>query len=178
LTFRLGEVAHADRTAPDLVLIGRADAALGGADLGAAVRAFAEGIEFAVQREDQAGVIRQLELLRRDGDALAPELLDLLDEVEGVHDNAVADHGELAATHDAGGQEAEFIDHAINDERMPGIVPALIAHHDIGLLREPVDDLALAFVAPLGADYDHVGHQPIILLEGRATGSPGRTARY
>ena len=41
---------------------------------------------------------------------------------------------------------------------MAGIVAALEAHDDIGLLRQPVDDLALPFVAPLGADDDNIGH--------------------
>jgi hypothetical protein len=41
---------------------------------------------------------------------------------------------------------------------MAGIVAALEAHHDLGALAEPVDDLALALVAPLGADHCHVGH--------------------
>jgi hypothetical protein len=35
------------------------------------------------------------------------------------------------------------------------IVAALEAHHDIGAVAQPIDDLALAFVAPLGADDDH-----------------------
>src|ERR1700704_5632159 len=41
---------------------------------------------------------------------------------------------------------------------MAGIVAALEAHDDIGLLRQPVDDLALPLVAPLGADDDNIGH--------------------
>src|SRR5258705_11940279 len=41
---------------------------------------------------------------------------------------------------------------------MAGIVAALEAHDDVGLLRQPVDDLALPFVAPLGADDDNIGH--------------------
>ena len=38
---------------------------------------------------------------------------------------------------------------------------ALKADHDIGLLGQPIDDLALAFVAPLGADHDNIGHQEV-----------------
>src|SRR5260370_41826204 len=37
---------------------------------------------------------------------------------------------------------------------MAGVGPALVAHHQIGALGEHVDDLALALVAPLGADDD------------------------
>src|ERR1700755_491676 len=41
---------------------------------------------------------------------------------------------------------------------MTGIVAALEAHDDVGLLRQPVDDFALPLVAPLGADDDNIGH--------------------
>ncbi|PZT88940.1 MAG: hypothetical protein DI637_06925 [Citromicrobium sp.] len=34
---------------------------------------------------------------------------------------------------------------------------ALEAHHGIGPACQPVDDLALALIAPLGADYGNVG---------------------
>ncbi len=39
---------------------------------------------------------------------------------------------------------------------MAGIVPALETHDDIGTVGEPVDKLALAFVAPLSANYGYV----------------------
>src|SRR3954465_15401697 len=41
---------------------------------------------------------------------------------------------------------------------MPRIVPALEAHHDGGALGQPIDDLALALIAPLGADHCDIGH--------------------
>ena len=43
---------------------------------------------------------------------------------------------------------------------MAGVVAALEADDDVGPLGEPVDDLALALVAPLGADHGDVGHPP------------------
>ena len=49
----VGEVADADRAAADLVLIGRADAAAGGADLARARCVFAQRVEVAVDRQDQ-----------------------------------------------------------------------------------------------------------------------------
>jgi hypothetical protein len=36
-----------------------------------------------------------------------------------------------------------------------GVVAALEARHRSGALREEIHDLALAFIAPLGADDDH-----------------------
>src|SRR4030088_3498816 len=51
---------------------------------------------------------------------------------------------------------------------MAGIMAALEAHDDVGLLRQPVDDLALPFVAPLGADDDDIGHSRIFPLQLRS----------
>src|ERR1700731_4635693 len=48
---------------------------------------------------------------------------------------------------------------------MAGIGAALEAHDDVGLFRQPVDDLALPFVAPLGADDDDIGHSRIFPLQ-------------
>jgi hypothetical protein len=39
---------------------------------------------------------------------------------------------------------------------MAGVVAALKAHHPLRVIGQPVDDLALALVAPLAADYDYV----------------------
>jgi hypothetical protein len=51
---------------------------------------------------------------------------------------------------------------------MTGIVAALEADDDIRLLRQPVDDLALSLVAPLGTDDDNVGHFAGIPCKGEA----------
>ena len=45
---------------------------------------------------------------------------------------------------------------ALDDQRVAGVVAALEAHHALRVVGQPVDDLALAFVAPLGADDDDV----------------------
>ena len=154
-----GKVHQADRAAADLVLVGRADAALGGADLHPfAGRRFPVRVEFAMQREDQRDVFGDLEIVRRHLDALAAQLLDLLGEVIGVEHDAVADHRQFAGAHDARRQQRQLEDLAVDDQRMAGVVAALEAHDDVGGDRQPVDDLALSFVTPLGADHDDIGH--------------------
>src|SRR6185503_9400509 len=42
-------------------------------------------------------------------------------------------------------------------------------------LGEPIDNLALAFVAPLGADHDHIRHQDPFGSLIRRRGKPGRS---
>jgi len=56
---------------------------------------------------------------------------------------------------------------------MTGVVAALEAHHHFGPLRQPVDDLPLAFVTPLGADDCDIGHSlksPLTDLRSPALG--------
>ena len=52
----------------------------------------------------------------------------------------------------------QLVDLTIDDQRMPGIMPALKTRDHICPLAEPVDDLAFSLVTPLGADNNHVGH--------------------
>ena len=157
----IGKVHDADGAAANLVLIGRADAALGRADLGAgAIRRFAEAVEFLMQWQDQRRIVGQLQRFGADIDALPAQPRDLVEQREGIDDDAVADHAQLARPDDSRRQKAQFVGHAVDDERMPGVMAALEPDHDIGLLRQPIDNLSLALVAPLGADHHHIGHEP------------------
>ena len=158
--FQAGEVHDPDRPASDLVLVGRPDAAARRADLGAGIGGgvLAEAVELAVQRQDQRRVFGDLQAVGRDVDALRLELGDLGDEGMRIEDDAIADDRQLALAHHAGRQQRQLVDLAVDDQRVAGIVAALEADHHIGALRQPVDDLALALVAPLRADDHHIGH--------------------
>ena len=154
----IGEIHQADGAAADLVLIGGPDAAAGGADRGDGVGGFAQRIELAMQRQDQRDVFGDAQIVRADGDALALQFCDFIEEGLRIEHHAVADDRELGRPQHAGRQQRQLVGLAIDDERMAGIVAALEAHDDVGLLRQPVDDLALPLVAPLGADDDNIGH--------------------
>ena len=156
------EIHHADGAPADLVLIGRADAALGGADLAVSRFGLAQRVELAVERQDQRGILGDAQIVAADVDAELLDLGDLLGERPGIDHHAVADHRELALAHDAGGQQRQLVGGAVDHERVAGIVAALEAHHDIGALRQPIDDLALALVAPLGADDHDIGHWTVL----------------
>ena len=152
----VGEVGDADRAAADLVLVGRADAAAGGADLVDRL-GFAGDVELAVQGQDQRGVVGQHQHVGGDRDALRADPVDLGQQRPGIDDDAVADHRELAL-HDPRRQQRELVDLVADHQRVAGVVPALEAHHHVGPRRQPVHELALALVAPLGADHRHIGH--------------------
>src|SRR5262245_1842569 len=161
------EVHHSDCAPPDFVLVSRADAALGGPNPSVSGRTLAQRIELAVEREDQRRILGDSEIITGDAD---PELLhlgDLFGQSPGVDHHAVADDRELALAHHARGKQRELVGDAIDYERMTGIVAALEAHDDIGALGQPIDDLALAFVAPLRADDHDIGHVKVLRFEAR-----------
>ena len=82
------------------------------------------------------------------------ELVELLAQHLGVDHDAVAEHAELAGEEDAARQETELERLVADLDGVAGVVAALVARDDGERLCEQIDDLALALVAPLGADDD------------------------
>ena len=111
-----------------------------------------------MNRQDQAGVLGQNQILGADVHALAAQFVDLGDQMPRIHHHAIANDRQLATAHDATGQEAQLINLAINDQRMARIVTALKARDHIRALAQPVNDLSLPLVPPLGSDDDDIGH--------------------
>src|SRR5262249_39379599 len=100
--FGVGEIADPDRAAPNLVLVGRADAAPGRADPPLAAALLAGTIARAVRRQDQRRIVSEEQVLWRNLQALCAHRLDLGDERPGVDDDPVADDRQLAAHHARG----------------------------------------------------------------------------
>ncbi len=163
--FGIGQVGDADGAAADLVFIGRANAAAGGADL-LAGGGLAALIQVLVQRQDQGGVVGQHQQVRADDHALLGDLGDFGEQVPGIDHHAVADDRQLAL-HDARRQQSQLVDLALDHQGVAGIVAALETHDDVRPVGQPVDDLTLALVAPLGADNGHIGHVQICLITCR-----------
>ena len=150
------KVGDPDGPATDFILIGRPDAAPGGADL-LQRRRFARLVQIAVDRQDEAGVVGQHQQVRGDRYALRTQRGDLLDQVPGIDHHAIADDRQFALHH-AGGQQAELIGLIAHHQGVAGVVAALEADHHIRTVGQPVDQLALALIAPLGADHGDIGH--------------------
>src|SRR5262249_30822960 len=91
--------------------------------------------------------------------------------------NAVADDRKLALSNDPGWQQREFVSRAVDDQSVTGIVTTLKTDDDIGLLRQPVDDLAFAFVAPLGSDNHNIRHQDPFPAPAPGHLEPGATGQ-
>src|SRR5579883_340630 len=160
----IGEIAEADGAAAGLVLVSGANAAAGRADLAVTARLLARAVDLHMGGQDQRRAFGDLEIVRRNRDTLGADRFDLLDERPGIDDDAIADDRELVGPYHARGQEAEAVLDIADDQGMAGIVTTLKAHHDIGALREPIDDLAFSLVTPLGADHRHIRHLRILSL--------------
>ena len=157
---QIGQIHQADGAPARLVLVGRADAALRRTDLGPGAAAFAKRVEFAVNGENERGVFGDAQIVARDRDTLLAQAFDLGCERMRIEHDTVADDRKLVWPHDSGGQKRQLVHGAADDERVAGVMPALEPHDHVGLLRQPVDDLAFALVAPLGAHDNHIRHRP------------------
>ena len=149
-TFRVEDAAHAQADAVDLVAVSRADAAQGGAEFALALERLACGVECLVVREHHVCGVADVQPTGGI-DAGFFQAVDLLQQADGVDDDAVADDAGGAFAEDAGGDEVQDVFGPADDDGVAGVGAALGAHDDVGLRGQEVDDLALALVAPLGA---------------------------
>ena len=100
------QVDDAQTAAVHLVLVGRADAAAGGSDLGAAGGVLGGELDHAVIGQDDLGAVGDEELAV-DWQAGLLELLDLVEEGHGVEDDAVADDAVALRAQDAAGDQLQ-----------------------------------------------------------------------
>jgi len=92
------------------------------------------------------------------GDTARLQLVELLEERLGVDDDTVADDAGGRRVENAAGDQVEAVLLATGDDRVARVVPALRADDHVDGVGEEVDDLALAFIAPLPAHQDRDAH--------------------
>ena len=100
------QVADANAAPRDLVLVGRADAARGRADLALAAPRLAQQVELAVIRQDQVRLVADEQPIA-DVDAGRRELVDLGEQRLRIDDDAVADDAGDAVVQDARRQQPQ-----------------------------------------------------------------------
>src|SRR6266545_2939098 len=133
-----------------LVLVRWADPPPRRADL---LAFFPSAIQQLVIRQRQMGPIGYVQLVLG-ADPPLLERVELGEQLLGIEHHTVSDDTD-GALQDAGGYLVQHERLALpRVHRVPGVGAALIAHDEIRALRQHVDDLALAFIAPLSADYD------------------------
>ncbi len=152
-----GELGEANAEARDLHLVGRTDAAARRADLVLARGALARLVQRHVHRQQGLGSIRNEQAPFR-LDSGGVELLDLLEERLGRDHHAVAHDAELIRMENPRRNQAEREVTVAELDRVPGIVPTLVAHHGVESGTEQVDDLPLPLVPPLHAHHHDVRH--------------------
>src|SRR4051794_28520560 len=89
-----------------------------------------------------------------DFNASVSESRNFFEEGDRVEHHAITDNAPAILPQHAARNELEYEPLAINDDGMPGVVSAGVTRDHGKSFREYIDDLALAFVSPLRADYD------------------------
>ncbi len=154
--FGIEHVSGAQSHAASLVGVGGADPLQRRADLVVAANRLGDRVVGLVPGEDQVCVARHLETRARDATAL--ERVELVEEGRHVDDDTVRDHRGDVVVQNARRDQLQRVPLAVDDDRVPRVVPALVAH-DVGVfLRQQVDDLGFALVTPLGSDDDGDRH--------------------
>src|SRR5262249_21009676 len=131
----------------------------------------AQRIDQLVVRQDDVGAEPDEQLAVRE-QAARLTLRELLEQRLRVDHHPVAEHAALAGVAYARRHEVGHQLLAADHQRVAGVGAATVANDDLGTLGEQVDDLALAFIAPLGADDDHDRHQSSRSDEIAVTTSP------
>ncbi len=160
------QVGDADAATRHLVFVGRADAATGGADRLATGSALARLVQGDVVRHDQRRGRGDLQA-RTHFHAGGFQLGDFLLQRGRRNHHAVADQAQRVVTQDARRDQVQDGLLAVDDQGVAGIVAALEAHDGADFLSEQIDDLALAFIAPLGTKhYDRLTHDGLLICCG------------
>jgi len=93
-----------------------------------------------------------------DVDPLARERVDFLEDRRRTDDDARRDDVHHARREDAAGNVVQLVRPLADDDRVPGVGPALIADHNIESRGQQIDQFPLGLVAPLQANDARSGH--------------------
>ena len=162
------QVSDPDADSIDLVGVGRADAASGGADPLPARETLGDLVQGLVIGRDEVRVGADQRMF--DDLATGSQPIQLVVKHVKVDDHAVPDDGGGVAIENACGQQVHDELLATHHDGVAGVVATGVAHHQIDVLTQRVDRLALALVTPLGSQHDDARHaQPFVQAPGDAT---------
>ena len=148
---QIEQIGHAQAAAAHLVFVGWADAARGGADLDASRSIFRREFDHAVVGKDYVSAVRNEEMTVDFHPGLA-QSTSLFQERERIEHDAIADDAAATGAQHAAGHELQNKFLAVDDDGVAGVVSAGVTGYNREVFRENVDDLAFAFIAPLGAN--------------------------
>src|SRR5688572_10047864 len=141
-TFDATEIDHSDSATAVLVLVRRADAPTGGAEL---LAALASSIEQLVVRHDQVGPVGDEETAPGIDTAFV-EAVELAEQVFRLEHYAVPNHAGDALMQDARGYLPEHELFVSDHHGVTRVGTTLVAHHQVRPFGQHVDQLSLPFV--------------------------------
>ena len=144
------QLAQLDADLGVFVGIERRDARTGGAVGRAGQTLFLIRVLQDVVRHEQLHAVGNENV--RGGDAAVRHVLQLGEKRVGIERDAVADDVRDVGIAHARRQQMQRKSAVVVDDGMPGVRAALEADDNIGIRGEHIGDLALALVAPVGAD--------------------------
>src|SRR5262249_4989340 len=109
-----------------------------------------------------------------DVDTVARQLVDLREQRMRIDHNAVANDADDARIQDAGGNQPKDELRSRYENRVAGIVAALVARDEVEPRGNQIDDLFLTYVTPLAAEHSEIH---ISVNVGRVLWSRSPTAR-
>src|SRR5207302_3493787 len=98
------------------------------------------------------------QVVARNPDLLRAQPLDLTNDRDRINDDAVADDARFSRTQNPRRDQVQHVFFLAQNDGVPRVVAALRADDDVRIFGQKINDLALAFVAPLSADENRVGH--------------------
>ena len=108
-------------------------------------------------REDEVRQARHFQTCS--GDSTRFKRINFFEECGEVNDNSVANHWRDGVIEDATGRQLQSVFLVANNNCVTRIVSALIASNDAVRCGEEVNDLGLAFIAPLGTYNNGDSHE-------------------
>ena len=115
----------------------------------------AQFVQNAVVGEYKMGVPRNVQSFFK-RDAVAAELVHFRQKRGRVDDRSSSDIAFCPGVEDPGGDQVEAVLDAVCNHRVAGIIAALIADNDIAFFSKDINDLPLAFIAPMRTNDDVV----------------------
>ena len=91
------------------------------------------------------------------------QIVQLGDKILGIQHNPGADQAGSARIQNAGGHQVQLIGLSIVYHRMTGVVASLGTYYHFRTGCKNVNNLALSFIAPLGADYNISRHTQFLI---------------
>ena len=109
------------------------------------------------------GQFADLQFLRSHINSPAGEIVHFINQHLRIHDHSVADITDFFLQYTGGNQMTDEL-LTVYHHGVTGIVPSLKPDHNIGNIREQIDNFPLTLIPPLGSNDYYVCHASLLWL--------------